>query len=348
MADGRPDAVGPAGEAIRRAIAGAGGRITFQRFMSMALYGTDGFYAGGGRAGRRGDFLTSPEVGPLFGAVLARYLDAVWDELGRPAPFDVVEVGAGPGTLARTIQAARPAVAAAGRYLAVETSAAQRARHPEGVISLAEPPAVDVAGVVLANELLDNLPFRLVVFDGAWREAMVADDGGRLVEVLGPPLADVPAVLPTTAPLGARAALQEAASEWVTAARALLPRGRVLAIDYTRPTTSVMSATPWREWLRTYAGHRRGRHYLADPGGQDITVDVALDQLPHPDRRLDQAAFLRRWGIEGLVAEGNAVWAERAASPDLRALTMRSRAREAEALLDVAGLGGFDVLEWSV
>ena len=76
----------------------------------------------GGRAGRRGDFITSAEVGPLFGAVVARALDAWWDELGSPDPFVVVDAGAGVGTLARAVLAAGPACAAALRYVLVERS----------------------------------------------------------------------------------------------------------------------------------------------------------------------------------------------------------------------------------
>src|SRR6187455_2663565 len=99
----------------------------FDLFMERALYDPEsGFYATGGVAGRRGDFLTSPEVGPLFGAVLARALDAWWSELGRPDPFTVVDAGAGPGTLARAVRAAAPACAAAMGYVLVERSAAQR------------------------------------------------------------------------------------------------------------------------------------------------------------------------------------------------------------------------------
>ena len=80
--------------------------------MELALYGAEGFYtkADGGSAGRRGDFITSPEVGPLFGAVIARYLDAEWKRIGRPDVFTVVDAGAGPGTLARSVLAARPSV----------------------------------------------------------------------------------------------------------------------------------------------------------------------------------------------------------------------------------------------
>ena len=106
----------------------AGGPIPFATFMDAALYDpAGGFYAAGGRAGgRAGQFLTSPEVGPLFGAVLARAVDVWWEEAGRPSPFVVVDAGAGPGTLARAVLAARPAVAVDGalRYVAVERAAA--------------------------------------------------------------------------------------------------------------------------------------------------------------------------------------------------------------------------------
>ena len=72
------------GDEIRAAIEDAGGAIPFERFMELALYGPGGFYRGRGVAGRRGDFLTSPEVGPLFGVLIGRYLDAEWEHLGRP------------------------------------------------------------------------------------------------------------------------------------------------------------------------------------------------------------------------------------------------------------------------
>ena len=104
---------------------------------------------------------------------------------------------------------------------------------------------------------------------------------------------------------------------------------------------------PWRQWLRTYREHDRGGHYLADAGDQDITVEVALDQFPEPDSVRSQAQFLQRWGIDELVDEGARRWAGNAASPDLAALTMRSRRTEAKALLDPTGLGAFAAAEWS-
>lgn len=343
-----------AADDVRDAIAAGGGAIPFSEFMRLALYGDHGFYtAGRGRAGRRGDFLTSPEVGPLYGAVIARALDAWWHELGRPDEFTVVDAGAGPGTLARAVLAAEPGCHRAGalRYVAVEVSPIQRERHPAEVCSVAELPAEPFVGVVLANELLDNLPFRLLVFDGQWREAYVATAGdGRFVEVLVP-ATDVPGgLLPPAAPLGARLPVQDAAAHWLRDTLALVERGRVVVTDYCSAATGLYAQRPWRDWLRTYRGHERGRHYLADVGEQDITAEVAIDQLSAlagpPDAVRTQAQLLQRWGISELVAEGKRVWAEQAAHPGLEAMRMRSRVSEAEALLDPAGLGGFTVLEW--
>lgn len=343
-----------AADDVRGAIAAAGGAIPFSEFMRLALYGEHGFYTSGrGRAGRRGDFLTSPEVGPLYGAVIARALDAWWHELGCPAPFTVVDAGAGPGTLARSVLAAEPECRRAGalRYVAVEVSAAQRERHPAEVESVAVLPAEPLVGVVLANELLDNLPFRLLVFDDGWREAYVATGSdGRFVEVLVPAV-DVPGeLLPPTAPLGARVPVQDAAARWVRDALALIERGRLVVTDYCSAATGLCAKRPWRDWLRTYREHGRGRHYLLDVGEQDITAEVAIDQLSAaaglPDAVRTQAQLLQRWGITELVAEGKRVWAEQAARPGLEAMRMRSRVSEAEALLDPGGLGGFTVLEW--
>jgi SAM-dependent MidA family methyltransferase len=315
--------------------------------MDGALYGPGGFYTLGGSAGRRGDFLTSPEVGPLFGAVIARYLDAQWRRLGEPDEFVVVDAGAGPGTLARSVLAAAPACAEVLRYLAVEISAAQRERHPEGVESVESLPTEPFRGVVIANELLDNLPFRLAVFDQGWREAFVElGSDGRWTERLSAPFDPPLPVLPVTAPFGARAPIVDRAAAWVDTARSLVEAGSVLVIDYGAPHTADMAQRPWREWLRTYRGNERGEHYLASPGTQDITIDVPFDQLSEPDSVRSQAQFLQLHGIADLVEEGKRVWEEQAARPGLEAMRMRSRVSEAEALLDPAGLGNFLVAEW--
>ena len=338
-----------AADEISAAIAAAGGAIPFSEYMQLALYGQGGFYTTGGRAGRRGgDFITSPEVGPLFGTVIARALDAWWKELGSPSRFDVVECGAGPGTLARSILTAQPECADAMHYVAVEISASQRALHPQGVESRETMPDGHITGVILANELLDNLPFRLFVFDGLWMEAFVAQaSGDQFVEVLRTPDV-VPSCLPLNAPLGSRAPIQDAAASWVHEALSKIESGKLLLFDYCSASTTEIALTPWREWLRTYRDQGRGTHYLSDPGSQDITTQVMIDQLPAGSTLSTQANFLKQWGIDELVIEGTNYWESMKQAPDVAAMKMRSRSTEAKSLSDSLGLGSFETVFWSV
>ncbi|MEI6096155.1 MAG: SAM-dependent methyltransferase [Gammaproteobacteria bacterium] len=349
MAILRASLVPSAADEISAAIAAAGGAIPFSEYMQLALYGEGGFYTTGGRAGRRGgDFITSPEVGPLFGTVIARALDAWWKELGSPSRFDVVECGAGPGTLARSILAAQPECASAMHYVAVEISASQRALHPQGVESCETMPDGPITGVILANELLDNLPFRLFVFDGSWMEAFVSQaSGGQFVEVLHKPN-KVPSCLPLTATLGSRAPIQDAAASWVHDSLAKISNGRLLLFDYCSASTTGISLTPWREWLRTYRDQGRGTHYLSDPGSQDITSQVMLDQLPSGVITSTQADFLTQWGINDLVREGTDYWESMKNAPDVAAMKMRSRSTEASALVGLRTLGMFNALVFRV
>ncbi len=346
--------------------------MAVSEYVEACLYDPDdGFYmrAGGGRAGgHSGHFLTAPEVGPLFGAVLARALDRWWAELGEPDPFPVIDWGAGPGTLARSILAAEPACMVSGalRLVLVEVSPAQRASHPghPSVASVARVsdavPEGASAGVVVANELLDNLPFDVVcrTADG-WEELRVTvEDGarGRFSLVAVPASPEFVAGLPEVA-AGTRVPVQRAARNWVAEARRVLGRGRIVAFDY-GAETRVLAERAGRSddpaaglgWLRTHRDHDDGSWWLADPGSCDITADVALDQVQaeHRAEVTTQAEFLRRYGIDELVAEGRAAWAERSGIGDLDALRARSRLSEAEALLDPNGLGAFRVLVWPV
>ena len=360
------------------------GSIRFDEFVELALYDPDdGFFARGAGAGRSGgDFVTSPEVGPLFGAVVARWLDERWNDLGRPDPFLVVEAAAGRGALAIAVLAASPACAPALRYVLVERSAALRTRqddhlplvHPFEVLgpdhdpdaptpalgvgsgplvcSLSELPATPVDGVVIANELLDNLAFRLFErsADG-WAEIRVTGSAHGLQELVVPAGTDATRRLDHLvphAPPGCRVPLQDVASDWLRHALDVVRRGSVLVIDYAA-TTPELATRPVEEWVRTYRGHNRGGAPLDSPGTQDVTVEVAVDQLElvaGPSTRVRQADWLVGHGIDELVDEGRRRWEAAAAAPDLTALRARSRASEAGALCDPTGLGAFEVLEW--
>lgn len=376
------DGSAPAFEAVAARIRRYG-PIPFDAFVEVALYGPGGFFSEGGGAGRRADFLTSPEVGPLFGAVVARALDAEWSRLARPDPFVVVDAGAGRGTLARTVLDAGPACASALRYVCVErspalraaarqllpvepaanvlggvgdedddaTSAIGRGRGPV-VAVLDDLPAVRFTGVVFANELLDNLPFLLLQRRrGGWDEVRVGLDGDRLVEVVlaaNPELAGEAGRIAPRAPDGARIPLQHAAHRWLDRALGVVRAGRVVVVDYADATPS-LAGRPWQEWVRTYRAHTRAGHPLERPGSADITCEVALDQLERPpDLSWSQAAWLAANGLDELVDAARAAWRAGAGVGDLAALTSRSRVGEGEALVDPAGLGAFRVLEWQV
>ncbi len=352
--------------------------MSFAQYMDIALYDESvGFYATDGRAGRRGDFLTSPEVGPLFGALIARRLDEEWLALGSPDILVVVEFGAGPGTLARSVAFATPECGSALRYLMVERSAEQRALHAEHlegwmgdldaegvetfVRSLNPGPQFasspiapyGITGVILANELLDNLVFDIVRHDGAGNFEQLdvhhAEDGLEFVVVPTEVPASLAPVL-SSAAAGEWMPLQEHAVQWLMEAVDRVERGVVIVIDY-GATTPEIAARPEMGWLRTFVGQERGGHPLDAPGASDITTDVAIDQLAtacEPSKTTTQREFLQRLGIADLVDEGRRRWTEKASAPDVEALRARSRVGEAEALLESGGLGDFVVLEWTV
>lgn len=386
------------------------GPLRFDEYVEAALYDPDrGFFATGSGAGRAGgDFLTSPEVGPLFGALFARYLDRLWNEADRPGSFAVVEVAAGRGALAIAVRAANPECGAALTYQLVERSAELRARQRDHLpISAADPRSADQVAtdpqstdlaapgprflshnemdqvdgpvdLVFANELLDNIPIRILErTEDGWGELYVGVDPsepGTLCELLVPldpaptpadiepdraarALIDWADLVGPDAAVGARIPVQEQAAEWLTRALAMVrkPGGEVIVIDYCR-NTAELAKLDCREWLRTYREHERGGPPLSQPGSQDITCDVAPDQLALAARSVaiqgssnfSQAEWLADLGVADLVEEGQRIWNESAGAPDLAAIRARSRISEAQALTDQAGLGGFRVLGWKL
>lgn len=323
--------------------------MAYGEVVDLALYHEEhGFYASGGRAGRRGDFLTSPEVGPLFGHIVANALDAEWDRLGQPGTFTVIDWGAGPGTLLRSIERAKPRCSPALRRVAVEWSPTQRELHDEGVESVRSVQRGDYggAGVVVANELLDNLAFNPVRIEGeavrpSWVDLDSTND--ELREISG----DLdPSVASTLfSPGSSSAVYQPKAAQWLQRALDMFDAGRVLVFDYARSSSSEVA-------IRTFAEHGNAGDPLANLGTKDVTVDVDLFQLQvavrHADMQSTQAAWLVENNISHIVEEGRRIWDSNAATGTLEALLARSRVRESEALMDPSGLGGFITMEWVI
>ena len=322
----------------------------FEEFVEHALYDPEtGFYAAHGQAGgRRGDFITSVEVGPLFAAVIADWLDARWRDLGEPAEFRVAEAAAGRGTLWRGIQRAKPACLHALSYTVVERSAALRAEHEAGWQSASELPPQH-QHVIVANELLDNLAFGIAErVGGGWASVGVVEtsDGelGFHVGPADPELAYLSELAPQ-AELGSRVPVATHARAWVE--QSLERADQLLIFDY-GASTAELAVRGQAGWLRTYAGHERGSEPLRNVGRCDITHDVPTDQLPAPTTQRTQAEWLAAHGIDERVAQAREIWAERAAIGDLAAMVARSAINESAALTDPTGLGSFLVLEWRV
>ncbi|HYU57043.1 MAG TPA: SAM-dependent methyltransferase [Actinomycetota bacterium] len=340
-------------QALRERIAREG-TITFAAFMEAALYDQDeGFYTRP-PVGAEGHFLTGPHVSPLFGRLLARQVAEAYDLLGAPDPFHVVEFGAGDGTLARQIIegiAAAPGLAAALRYVAVERSPGARAALADAGIKVAHEEALPdgLTGLVLANELLDNLPFHILVReDGALRERFVALDGERFALVTAT-LSD-PTLGPLAATLeeGAEGAVGAGPTRWLARAAGMLARGYVLAIDYGGSGPRAPQG---------YRAHRTVEDLLADPGSADITAGVDLDALAGAARALglqvwgpvSQRAALLRLGFGTYAqAERDRTATERDAGDHLAAARRWARRSRESLLVDPAALGGLQVMCFGV
>lgn len=372
----------PAEEAIRAEIL-RDGPITFARFMALALGDPAGGYYTGPRARptRDGDFLTAPELHPIFGAALGRQLTEVWERLGRPDPFTLVEYGAGAGTLALAIhgglRADRSLLAEALVYAPIELNAHRRAELDEraaavGLRIVGAPvgaaPSVGadrlggaerivraerIAGAVLANEFLDALPVHAVeIRAGQAAEVHVGlTASGAFMELLLPP--STPAIGARLASLatggivlgeGQRAELCLALDGWAADVARQLSAGLVLAIDYGAPARELYGPRRRAGTLMTYRGHAADGAPGApyrDIGERDITAHLDTTTL---------ATLLAERGFDIL---GETTQAELLAGCGLEDLLERERDRATDMtallllrsavmrLLDPRHLGGF-------
>lgn len=308
--------------------------------MDRALYGADGFYSARGFAGRSGDFLTAVEMGPLFSKLIGRYLDAVWAGLGRPDTFEVVEVGAGRGTLAAQLLHQDLMCGSAMRYRCVEISTSLRAKCAERVgsdsrVVVAEELPNSVRGVVIANELLDNLPFRVLERSGgAWSEWWVEDVS--LVPCPTTETVDVDrdGVFP----------FQERAARWVDDALGRLSAGELLCFDY---AVERYDDLPEDGWLRTYVEHERGHDPLTYPAGAaDVTADVVIEGLPGNPRCWRMSDWCEMFGLSVETESAHENWAALAHIGNLEAMRARSTLNEAAALRDPSAFGSFWAMMW--
>jgi NADH dehydrogenase [ubiquinone] 1 alpha subcomplex assembly factor 7 len=266
----------------RNAVAGAirdHGPITFAEYMELALYGPGGFFEHP-PVGPEGHFVTSPHVHPVFAELLGRAIVDLHASLGEPHPLRLTEVGAGDGTLARQLIEHLRGLDV--EYTAVETSpGARRALEATDGIRVAER-LEGSSQLILANELMDNLPFRR--FRGTasgTKEVMVGLDGERFVEHLrDPPPGDGAALADgeeVVLPEGAIAFVDELATR-------LAHPGYALLIDYGGVGEPGGPA-------HGYRAHRPVEDLLDRPGSTDITCGLDFKRLGEHAERQGLIAF---------------------------------------------------------
>lgn len=296
---------------IEREIVGAGGWIGFERFMELALYTPGlGYYA---RADRQfghlpsggSDFVTAPEMSPLFGRALARQVDQALQASGT---HEVWEFGAGSGALA--LQLLSSLGERVQRYNIVDLSGALRARQQQTLAAFAErvrwvdalPDSFE--GVVVGNEVLDAMPVALLHFDGRqWSERGVAVADGRFM------WADRPTELrlPHDAGFvpGTTTELHRQAEGFIRTLAGTLQRGAAFFIDYGFPEAEYYHPQRTGGTLMCHRGHLADPDPLADVGEKDITAHVNFTgvALAGQDAGLDvlgyttQAHFLFNCGL---------------------------------------------------
>ncbi len=307
--DGNPNLIA----IIRAAIADAGGRIPFARYMEIALtHPTHGYYASGrGAPGREGaDFLTAPETSPYFGRCLAVQVAECWQLLEQPAAFTVWEHGAGAGALARTILDALretdPGAYAATTYRLDDVAPLSLAHARSalmdhaGHIAWGAPPMGSI-GIVLANEFVDALPVhRVRVTHDDLEEAFVVWDEAHagFAEAWAAPsttqLAHLLAAEGIALEEGQIAEIGIAAAAWMTGIAARLGKGYVLLVDYGDVAPALYRPGRFPDGsLMCYYRHTANRLPFGHVGEQDMTAHVDFTAL----ERAANAAGLTTLGL---------------------------------------------------
>lgn len=310
---------------IRAEIAAAGGWLGFERFMALALYAPGlGYYSGGrlkfGQMPAQGsDFVTAPEMSPLFGQALAVQVGQALRETGVDT---VVEFGAGSGALAEQLLGSLGG--AVRRYQIVELSASLRERQQARLTGFAGrvewldawPDAIEA--VVVGNEVLDAMPVQLLAFDGShWAERGVVWTGTGFAFADRPSDLRPPGGLGGFVP-GTVTELHRQGEAFIASLAARLQRGAAMLIDYGFPEAEYYHPQRVGGTLMCHQAHRTDADPLVAVGDKDITAHVNFTgiALAAQDAGMtvlgytSQANFLLNCGIAGLL--GSVPLAERA------------------------------------
>ncbi|MGH9703314.1 MAG: class I SAM-dependent methyltransferase, partial [Candidatus Acidiferrales bacterium] len=275
----------------------ANGPMSFAEFMETCLYHPELGYYSRPELQRHRDYYTSVDVHPIFGRLLARQFAEMWDVLGKPNPFWLVECGAGSGRLAGHIldfvERNFGELYSALRYVAVESSAGRRLAHAASlsrhfdanrITSSPEIPPEVPAGCVFSNELLDALPVHRVIRErGALREIFIGLKEDELIEIKGalstPAIGEYFSRQRIELMEGQQAEAGLAACQWIERAGVRLGRGFIVSIDYGHEASELYNERHMRGTLLAYEHHRTSEEYSRAPGDQDLTAHVNFTAL---------------------------------------------------------------------
>jgi SAM-dependent MidA family methyltransferase len=281
-------------ERLRERIRHAG-PLTFRDWMKAALYDPfNGYYCQSDRTkwGREGDYRTSPERSSLFAATFAGYFAGLYEDLGRPSQWTIVEAGAGEGHFAsgvlQTLQTSFPTIFAATTYVFDEISSHSRAIAQQRLEPFGDRAQfkrlVDVKidpGVVFSNELLDAFPVhRVTMQDGQLREFYVNVGQNRNFEWLldapsKPRLDEYFEELGIQLGEGQVAEVSLEVEEWLRTVAAQMGEGYLVTVDYGATAEQLYSAKAGKQGtLRGFQRHHFVDDLLARPGAQDLTTTV--------------------------------------------------------------------------
>lgn len=354
-------------------------QLPFAAFMELALYHPQyGYYTrNAAQLGMAGDFATSAHLGPDFAELLAEQLVEMWQLLGRPSPFQVVEMGAGQGLIADWLLAylhrQQPDCLAAIHYTLVEKSAALRTAQqtrlarwqaqsvPIHWCELSEIPADSITGCCFSNELVDALPVHRVVLTAAGLQeqyvTLTADEQRPFALTQGPlstpQLADYfnwldLALTPPSFPEGYTTEVNLAALDWLAQVAEKLHRGYLLTIDYGYTADRYYRPTRSQGTLQCYYRHAHHDEPLINIGQQDITAHVDFTALErHGERcglatlgQVPQELFLMALGLGDRLNQLSQL-----ESTDSQTVRYALQRREAlHQLMNPMGLGKFNVL----
>jgi len=303
------------------------GPITFKTFMEMALYEPDlGYYTSQNtKIGKAGDFYTSSHLHPIFGAMIGKQTEEMWEIMGKPSVFQIIETGSGAGYLCKDMldylknrEFFNPL-----SYIIVELNHAMRDRQKNLLADFSDKVSwasairelSNIRGCFLSNELLDSFPVHLIEMEDEIKKIFVSAGGESLIEIKEKPGTDeilnYLKEFSIELQKGYRTEINLQIKDWLNEVNNALTDGFILTIDYGYPARDYYSEDRNRGTLLCYHKHQVTEDPYQNIGEQDITAHVNFSSVKKWGEELgiktigfcQQGTFLISLGIDEAITE---------------------------------------------